>query len=462
MTIQQMQDRLGELHESSVAIVQQSDDDSRSLNDEELALVASNTKEFDDLKVDIERRESIEAQATHLSTSKGRKTEPTGHRITADAGTLDLADATEAGTHVHVQQASMRDTARWGWRSIGEYAMAVKQASAPGGNVDTRLEQRAPTTFGQEGVGADGGFAVPPDFRNTINQLINGEESIAGMCDNITTSSNNATFPIDDTTAWQTTGGILAFWDGEGDQLTQSKPNLKQNTVRLNRLTCLVPVTEELMEDAVALTSWLTQKAPQKINFKLNLAILQGTGVGQPQGILDAACTVSVAKESNQAADTVVPDNIIKMFSRCYAPSRSNAVWLINQDVEPQLNSMSWDWHPNVAQVGTATIPVFLPAGNLSGTPHGSLMGRPIIPTQACETVGDTGDIFLADLKQYMLLQRGGGIRADTSIHLYFDYAMTAFRFILRVGGQPWWNNTLSARDGNTTYGPFVKLDVRS
>ena len=44
MTIQQMQDRLGELHESSVAIVQQSDDDSRSLNDEELALVASNTK----------------------------------------------------------------------------------------------------------------------------------------------------------------------------------------------------------------------------------------------------------------------------------------------------------------------------------------------------------------------------------------------------------------------------------
>ncbi len=73
MTIQQMQDRLGELNESSVGLVQQSDDDSRALNEEELALVASNTKEFDDLKVDIERRESIEAQTAHLNASKAAR-----------------------------------------------------------------------------------------------------------------------------------------------------------------------------------------------------------------------------------------------------------------------------------------------------------------------------------------------------------------------------------------------------
>lgn len=460
MTIQEMQKRLGDIHDQSTALMQKADDEERSLSEDDEKLLSSNGAEFETLKNDIERRTELEDQATHLASSTARKTEPTGPRLSEDDSYTFDAKPEE---RVQVNAASMRDTARWGWRSIGEFAKAVKGACGPGGSIDVRLDQRAaPTNYGQEGVGAEGGFAVPPDFRNTINQLINSEESLASLCDNITTSTNNATFPIDDTTAWQTTGGILAFWDGEGDELTTSKPSLKQNTVRLNRLTALVPVTEELMEDTTALTSWLTQKAPQKINFKLNLAILQGTGVGQPQGILNAACTVSVAKEVNQIADTIVPVNLIKMYSRCYAPSRSNAVWLINQDVEPQLNAMSWDWHPGVANQGTQTVPIFLPAGGLSQSPHGTILGRPIIPTQACETVGDEGDIFLVDMKQYMLLQRGGGIRADTSIHLYFDYNMTAFRFILRVGGQPWWNSTLAARDGNTTYSPFVTLAVRS
>ncbi len=43
MTILEMQDRLGELHESSAALLQASDDDSRSLTEDEQTLVASNT-----------------------------------------------------------------------------------------------------------------------------------------------------------------------------------------------------------------------------------------------------------------------------------------------------------------------------------------------------------------------------------------------------------------------------------
>lgn len=460
MTIQEMQKRLGDIHDQSTALMQKADDEERSLSEDDEKLLSSNGAEFETLKNDIERRTELEDQATHLASTTARKTEPTGPRLNEDDSYTFDAKPEE---RVQVNAASMRDTARWGWRSIGEFAKAVKGACGPGGQIDVRLEQRAaPTNYGNEGVGAEGGFSVPPDFRNTINQLVAGEDSLAARCDQITTSSNNATFPIDDTTAWQTTGGILAYWDGEGDQLTTSKPSLKQNTIRLNRLTALVPVTEELMEDSVALTSWLTSKAPEKINFKMNLAILQGTGVGQPQGILDSACIVEVAKENNQVADTIVPQNIWTMYNRCYAPARANAVWLINQDVEPQIWGMTLDWGLNVSTDAKAQIPMYTPPGSMSDAPHGMLLGRPIVPTQACETIGDKGDIILADLSQYMLLTRGGGIRADTSIHLYFDYAMTAFRFILRCGGQPWWNQSVSSRDGSTTYSPFVTLAVRS
>ena len=50
------------------------------------------------------------------------------------------------------------------------------------------------------------------------------------------------------TTPWGS-GGIQAFWTGEAEAITQSKPVLEDVTLRLKKLSCLVPVTEELMED---------------------------------------------------------------------------------------------------------------------------------------------------------------------------------------------------------------------
>ena len=40
-------------------------------------------------------------------------------------------------------------------------------------------------------------------------KLVDGEDSILARCDQQTVSGNSITFPIDETTAHQTTGGIL-------------------------------------------------------------------------------------------------------------------------------------------------------------------------------------------------------------------------------------------------------------
>jgi HK97 family phage major capsid protein len=58
---------------------------------------------------------------------------------------------------------------------------------------------------------------------------------------------------------------VLAFWAAEGAAATQSKPSLKNVTVRAEKLIALVPVTDELLSDAPALESYLRKKAPQKI-----------------------------------------------------------------------------------------------------------------------------------------------------------------------------------------------------
>jgi HK97 family phage major capsid protein len=330
-----------------------------------------------------------------------------------------------------------------------------------GATPDKRLEQRAPTSFGSEGVGTDGGFAVPPDFREAITSLIAGEDSLLGRTDKFVSSGNSITVPVDDDAPWSTSG-IQAFWEGENDQLTQSKPLIKQQTIRLNKLAVLVPVTDELLEDAPAIDAYLRRKVPEKMDFKLNLAIVQGNGVGMPLGILNSPATVSVAKFTSQDADTIVGVNIINMWSRMYAPSRATSVWLINQDIEPQLLTLMKVGKLDTGAVDTGWgVPLYLPANGLSGTPFSTLMGRPIIPTQACETIGDKGDIIFADLKQYMTAMKVGGVRAETSIHLWFDYDTTAFRFILRIAGQPWWGTAVSPRDGSNTLSPFVTLAAR-
>jgi HK97 family phage major capsid protein len=139
-----------------------------------------------------------------------------------------------------------------------------------------------------------------------------------------------------------------------------------------------------------------------------------------------------------------------------YAPCRANAVWLINQDVEPALFSLAFD------NLATDKVPVYLPANGLSGQPYATLMGKPVIPTQACETLGDNGDIIFADLTKYLIALKGGGMRIDVSMHLYFDYDATAYRFIMRVGGLPWWSSYITPRDGSSYLSCFVALAERA
>jgi HK97 family phage major capsid protein len=173
-----------------------------------------------------------------------------------------------------------------------------------------------------------------------------------------------------------------------------------------------------------------------------------------PQGILPSAGMVNVAKEAGQAADTVVVPNIVKMWSRMWIRSRSNAVWFIHQDLEPQLFQLQ-------LPVGTGGQAVYMPPGGLSATPYATLMGRPVVPVEYCQTVGDRGDIILADLSQYQMIEKGG-IQSASSIHVQFVYDETVFRFVYRVDGSNIWNSALTPKNGTNTVAPFVLLAERA
>lgn len=421
------------------AIIAAADEEGRELTDDELQTIENSTEEVAKLDKQIKAREAA-----------ARPAAGTGRRTTADAATTSAA----AGGAARVA-ATVKDTARGGYKSFGEFASEVRAAGSGNKQVPQRLLASA-TTFGDEGAGADGGFAVPPDFRQQIWQKVMGEDNLLTRCDNLVTSANSITVPKDETTPWQTSGGIQAYWDGEASTIGQSKPSLQMATVRLNKLSALVPVSEELLEDAVGIDSYLRTKAPVKMIAKINTAIISGTGVGQPLGFLNSNALVSVNEETSQAASTIYAKNIAKMWARMYAPCRRNAIWLINQDIEPQLQLMAFD--PKAA----TQVPIYLPPNGMSDSPFGMLLGRPVVPVEACSALGTQGDINLVDLTQYMAATKGQDVRTDVSMHLFFDQALVAYRFILRLAGQPWWSTSIAAQNGSgNARSCFVTLDTR-
>jgi len=349
-----------------------------------------------------------------------------------------------------------KDAGDQSWSSLGEQLIAVKDFSISNGmKVDARLKAPAGLSEGQP---SEGGFLVQTDFATTLLEKVYADSSVVGRVTRLGVGPNSNAVKIPAISESSRAdgsrfGGIRAYWGAEAGTKTASQPAFDQVALELKKLYGMCYVTDELLEDAPILESWIRMAFAKEFDFKLTDAIINGDGSGKPLGIESAPCTISVAIETSQAADTILFENIIKMWARLYAPCRPNAVWLISQDIEPQLFSMS-------LAVGTGGIPVYMPAGGISGAPYGTLMGRQVLPIEQCDNVGDVGDIILADLSQYIMIDKGG-IKAASSIHVYFTTDQTAFRFVYRCDGQPWWRSALTPYNGGNSQSPFINLAAR-
>lgn len=423
-------------------------DAGEDLTDEETDEIEAHTSELEKLTKKIKALKLLQPTGQGRRTTPEARTEPAG------------------GGRRTIPAEPRQDAQRMGFRSFGEFAQTVQNHYR--GNVTdhvTRLRNAA-TTFGNEGIGADGGFLIPPSFSANIWTKVNGIESLLSRCTPLTTDGNSLTIPKDEVTPWDTTKGVQVYWEGEGQQIPQSKGLYEMGQLRLSKLSALVPISEEMMQDAAGLESWLNAKAPQKMTSKINTAIIAGTGAGQPLGMIPGygavgASVIQVSKETSQPAATVWFANINKMWGRMYAGWRSNAIWLVNQDVEPQLEGMAFVGN-GITPTAASSTPAYMPPGGLNDAPYGRLKGRPVVPVEACAQLGNLGDIILCDLSQYWALTKAGGaIQTDTSIHLYFDQALTAFRFIFRVNGQPAWSAPITRQNGSNTLSWAVTLQAR-
>jgi len=356
-----------------------------------------------------------------------------------------------AGARISVSENVENDPSR-GFKSFGEFAQAIRSAAVQPAAIDQRLVigAAAPTTYGNEAGGVDGGFLIPPAFSAEIFTLSLEDDALLPMTDDVEVGSNGMVFPKDETTPWGT-DGVRAYWQAEASAANATKPKLGVTTLRLHKLMALTPVTDELLADSNALESYLPGLMARSIRWKTNEAILFGTGAGQPLGAFNGQAGVVVAKESGQATQTVQLANITKMIARLPPGSFPRSIWLITPDALPALFGLT-----------LGNYPIYLPvSAGAQGSPYGTLMGRPIMVSQHAAAFSSQGDIDLIDLNYYRTITKAGGVQMASSMHLYFDADATAFRATFRVDGQPKIVNPIAQAKGSNTLSPFIQLGAR-
>lgn len=336
-----------------------------------------------------------------------------------------------------------------GFKTFGEFAQDVFRAGKHGENISGKLKRWVEQkTNLQEGDDAQGGYLVPTEFRADLLQTSLEDSVFTKHATFIPMMTNRIEIPAmfdTDHTGGEFFGGVTIYRTGEGAQKTKSKPTFGVVQLNLHKITGLAAVTDSLLEDSpISLGPILTKTFGQAMSFTMDDDFINGDGAGKPLGFLNCAALVTVPRNTASEIDT---DDVARMFARMPAASLNKAIWLANHNAMPQL-----------VQLTVGTQPVFMPPGGLSNTPYATLFGRPLFFTEKVPGLGTTGDICFVDPTQYLVGGKNGmEIQTATSIHLWFDYDLTAFRFVVRYDGVCWWKSAMTPKNGDDM-SPFVTL----
>ncbi len=190
----------------------------------------------------------------------------------------------------------------------------------------------------------DGGFLVPEEFETQILQGLE-EENVIRRLAKVITTHNDRKIPV-------ATGHSVAQWTAENAAYTESNPTFGQKQIDAFKLTDLVRVSNELLQDsAFDLERYIANEFARAFGIAEEEAFCVGTGTNQPTGIFTAnGGTVSVTSAS---ATAITVDEIINLVYALKSPYRRNAKFLMNDATVSILRKLkdangAYLWQPSV------------------------------------------------------------------------------------------------------------------
>lgn len=422
------------------------------LNDEQRAKREARIDEM------IALAEAGEAQAKAIESDEAaaRQRRDRINALGVEGSTGRTTTPNEPGENITGGEPQFMKDKMKGFTSPREFFTMVEQAGR--GNVKAAEDPRmkyltAGTDEQQAGSDPYGGFLVPEAMTAGVDVVGVENDPFAGRTTALPmtapTVKVNALVDKDHTTS--VSGGIVTARRSETAAMSASRQQYEQVKFEANSLYGLAYATEELLRDSPAsVAALLNAGFTREFQATHIKELLRGTGVGEPEGVQKSPALVSVAKETNQTADTIVYQNIIKMRARIYG--YGGAIWLYNHDALPQLMSL-------VLPVGTGGVPMWQFSA-LEDKPD-TLLGRPAIACEYMETVGDKFDIMCI-VPSAIYEGTYQPLESAESVHVRFLNHERAFKFWLRNDARSLWRSALTPNKGANTLSPFVTLDARA
>jgi HK97 family phage major capsid protein len=393
-----------------------------------------------------------------------------GKSLQAKAAQLnEIADAVKdldsAAAEAKAEEAAeVKEYQRDGeFKSFGEMLHAIK-VWAVLGQKDSRLKWYSDAdgkVVGEvkdlvENVGASGGFLVPTEFIAQLYAIMAEEGFVRSRATKIPMRRRQVNVPVLDQTGttagvphWF--GGMTFYWAEEASEKTESDPSFRQISLVAHKMIGYTRASDELVDDsAVSLDAILTGPLGMAggATWHEEYAFINGTGAGQPLGVINAGATITVNRAAGGPAISYA--DLANMYESLYpGHSVNTTLWSFNQSCMSNLLTVqdavgNYVWQPNARD----------------GLPQ-TIFGVPVQFTEKQPRIGGVGDAVLADWRYYLI----GDRQAVTVESTQFDrwrYDETSWRMVHRVDGQPWLSAPLTLQDGTTQVSPFVILGNKS
>ena len=463
MTTQEMLTERQRLLDEATAIQTAADALEDGLSEEDEAQIKTNVDLANALATDIEAARARETRQAALRTQLSDADSWAGQSQPQQTRVPDLS---AGGSNPRITGGEASEH----FSHFGEYLFKVRDAALQPALTDQRLMPQAAAPRQRTDIDSAGGFQIPDQFSEDIlEKMYNTGELLSRVKSDgmyLSLQRNTIKLPrVDESSRadGSRAGGIRGYWVAEGGAFTDSPYKVGQMTLTLHKAGALGYMTDEMLEDAPASGAFLERLLINELIFTVENSIVNGDGSNKPLGLIAANCAVSTTKITNQTAATVWGDNLTAMWARMFAPLRKTAVWLVTQSVEPFLFSATLAGRFGSESTSVDGIPLYFPAGSLLNQgKYGILMGRPVIPVEYTKAVGTVGDIILWDPASYVIVDKAGGPKTASSIHVQFLTEQTTFRVSYRVDAQPTWDAALTPYDAGNTLSPIVLLALRS
>ena len=275
----------------------------------------------------------------------------------------------------------------------------------------------AGAAVGQSGAGN----LFQAEFRPQLNMLPMDVPTLMDRLSVIPSVAGTVQWPALMQTDANEFGGASFSWISEGAQKPETEPNFQQLEINTHEIAGYTEIGERMLSrSAIDLEAVVVMLFRGGMNWAIENAVLQGTGVGQPLGIINTAGIRLVVRNT---AGQVVYIDLVNLKHAVKPNHRAGAIFGVEDSVEQGLE----------LQVDGQNRPLF--RASMANGPYDRLIGYPYTVSLNLPGMGTQGDIVFGDFGQYMLVVEEE-VTVSRSEHYRFRNNVVAFKIFAVVGGR--------------------------